>query len=221
MSLFILNQQPSIAHDILMELRCPTMQQDRARFRQNLRRLANLLAYELSKTLPRHTQTITTQLGEAQVQALAAQPVLLTILRAGLPFYDGFLDMFNQADSGFAGAFRANDEVKDGQVAIELGYQALPELTGRDVILIDPMLATGSSLLKMWQGLARYGKPRSLHIAAAIAAPEGVAKVQQALQEQVPLHLWLGALDEGLNDHAYIVPGLGDAGDLCFGTKLG
>jgi len=216
MNIFQLQQELSIAQTILLQLRDPLIQQDRWRFRQNLKRLGSLLAYEVSKQLPYQQQLLQTGLGTATVAKLQQQPVLICVIRAGLPFYEGFLEMFDQADSGFVGAYR-QEGTNSSELDIFLGYSAAPEITGRDVILIDPMLATGASLLKVWQLLKRQGEPRSLHIAAAIAAPEGLALLQQQLA--FPASCWLGALDQHLNDQAYIVPGLGDAGDLCYGPK--
>ncbi len=216
MNIFQLQQQLSIAQSILRQLRDPQIQQDRWRFRQNLQRLGGLLAYELSKALSYQQTTLQTGLGSVDVADLAQQPVLICVMRAGLPFYQGFLEMFEQADSGFVGAYR-QEGTTASELEIFLGYSAAPDIAGRDLILIDPMLATGSSLLKVWELLKRQGEPRSLHIAAAIAAPEGVALLQQQLA--FPASFWLGALDQCLNEQAYIVPGLGDAGDLCFGRK--
>lgn len=216
MSIFQLQQQLSIAQTILLQLRDPQIQQDRWRFRQNLQRLGTLLAYEVSKHLPYQQQPLQTALGTATVAQLEQQPVLICVMRAGLPFYDGFLLMFDQADSGFVGAYR-QEGVNASELDIFLGYSAAPEIAGRDLILIDPMLATGSSLLKVWELLKRHGEPRSLHIAAAIAAPEGLELLQKELE--FPAQFWLGALDQHLNEQAYIVPGLGDAGDLCYGRK--
>ncbi|OBP14793.1 uracil phosphoribosyltransferase [Rheinheimera sp. SA_1] len=216
MNIFQLQQQLSIAQTILRQLRDPQIQQDRWRFRQNLQRLGALLAYEVSKQLPYQQTTLQTGLGTATVANLEQQPVLICVMRAGLPFYEGFLQMFDQADSGFVGAYR-QEGANASELDIFLGYSAAPEIAGRDLILIDPMLATGSSLLKVWELLKRHGEPRSLHIAAAIAAPEGLALLQQQLD--FPVSFWLGAVDQCLNEQAYIVPGLGDAGDLCYGRK--
>jgi uracil phosphoribosyltransferase len=217
MQIFELQQQLSLAHPILAQMRDPLIQQDRWRFRQNLQRLGMLLAYEISKHLPYQQYALNTALGTATAAELTKQPVLISVMRAGLPFYQGFLEMFDHADSGFVGAYR-QEPCADAELDIFLGYAATPAITGRDVILIDPMLATGASLLKVWQRLQRDGEARSLHIAAAIAAPEGVANLQQQLN--FPANFWLGALDQALNAQAYIVPGLGDAGDLCFGSKV-
>lgn len=216
MHIFELNQELSVAQSWLAQLRDPDVQQDRWRFRHNLQRLGMLLGYELSKTLQYQAFPLHTPLGVARAADLDQQPVLICVMRAGLPFYQGFSDVFDQADSGFIGAYRQAEQAGLSQ-DIFLGYSATPSIEGRDLVLIDPMLATGSSLLKVWQLLKQSGTPRSLHIAAAIAAPEGLALLQRELGSDA--HFWLGAVDERLNAQAYIVPGLGDAGDLCFGAK--
>lgn len=216
MKIFELNQEFSVAQTILAQMRDPDIQQDRWRFRHNLQRLGMLLGYELSKTLQYQTFPLHTSLGVARGADLDQQPLLICVMRAGLPFYQGFADVFDQADSGFIGAYRQAEQAGLEQ-DIFLGYSANPSIDGRDVVLIDPMLATGSSLLKVWRLQAQSGTPRSLHIAAAIAAPEGLALLQRELATST--HFWLGAVDERLNEQAYIVPGLGDAGDLCFGEK--
>jgi len=216
MNIFQLQQQLSIAQSILRQMRDPQIQQDRWRFRQNLQRLGSLLAYELSKQLPFSQTTLQTGLGTATIADLEQQPVLICVMRAGLPFYQGFLEIFDQADSGFVGAYRQEGPTAS-DLEIFLGYSAAPDIAGRDLILVDPMLATGASLLKVWELLKKQGEPRSLHIAAAIAAPEGLTLLEQQLA--FPVSFWLGALDQCLNEQAYIVPGLGDAGDLCFGRK--
>lgn len=217
MNVFQLNLTAGLVHPILLQLRDPTVQKDRLRFKFNLERLGFLLAAELAKTLPVHQVEVKTVLGCTRIEVPVQQPVLVTILRAGLAFYQGFANAFDEADSGFIGAYRVEGESAE-QLEIRMNYAALPDLTGRDLILIDPMLATGGSLLKVWQLIASQATPRSVHVAAAIAAPEGVAALQQSLPQDS--YLWLGALDKELNEQAYIVPGLGDAGDLCFGAKL-
>lgn len=216
MAIFELKQELSVAQGILAQLRDPDIQLDRFRFRHNLQRLGQLLAYELSKSLTYVSFPLQTGLGQAKAADLEQQPVLVCVMRAGLPFYQGFSDMFEQADSGFIGAYR-QELTPSGTQDIFLGYSATPDIAGRDVILIDPMLATGSSLVKVWRLLEQQGAVRSLHIAAAIAAPEGVRFIQQQLGEDV--NLWIGAIDDHLNADDYIVPGLGDAGDLSFGDK--
>lgn len=214
--MFILNNHDSIAHQFLEGLRDITIQKDRLRFRTNLERLGQILAYEISKTLSYEEHSITTPLAETNSKKLQSQPVLISILRAAMPFYNGFLSYFDQADSGFIGAYRKENEGEE--LSIEFNYLAAPLLEGKEVIIIDPMLATGKSLITTIDHLLQHGKPTKIHIAAAIAAPEGIDYIKGNLK--TPYQLWIGALDEKLNDKAYIVPGLGDAGDLSFGPKL-
>jgi uracil phosphoribosyltransferase len=214
-NLHILTETPSLANHFVAELRDVTVQHDSLRFRRNLERLGELLAYEISKTLPYTSAGITTPLAQTQTMLLAEQPVLATILRAGLPLYNGMLNYFDKAFSTFVGAYRVEEQNTELQINME--YLASTDLHDKILILADPMLATGRSLVKSYKGMLRHGKPVQVHFAAAIASPEGVAYVQ----EQVPeAHIWLGALDERLNEHFYIVPGLGDAGDLAFGPKI-
>ena len=212
---FILNQTHSIANYMLLELRDRAIQQHTSRFRKNVEKLGSLMAYEISKKLGYHSVKVQTPLGVSDIQVLNQQPVLITVLRAGLPYFQGFLDVFDQADCGFIGAFR-----KEGssEIEINLNYIATPSLEGRDVILIDPMLATGKSFMKSVDAMLAYGKPAHLYIAALVAAPEGLAYLKENLS--VPHSIWTCALDEKLNEHFYIVPGLGDAGDLCYGEKI-
>ncbi|UCS94079.1 uracil phosphoribosyltransferase [Echinicola marina] len=214
--MFILNNYDSIAHQFLEGLRDITVQKDRLKFRSNLERLGQILAYEISKSLNYEQHTIRTPLAETISKKLQSQPVLISILRAAMPFYNGFLNYFDEADSGFIGAYRREDA--GDEVSIEFNYLAVPSLEEKEVIIIDPMLATGKSLITTINHLQRHGKPKKFHIAAAIAAPEGIEYINKNLNQ--PFELWIGALDEKLNDKAYIVPGLGDAGDLSFGPKL-
>jgi uracil phosphoribosyltransferase len=216
--MFILNQTNSIANHFLAELRDIEIQKDSMRFRRNMERLGELLAYEASKSLTYKAQELQTPLCPTTENLLQDQPVLLTILRAGLPFYQGVLNYFDRADSGFVGAFRSENGKDTLGFEIDMGYKATPSLEGREVILVDPMLATGRSLIKAIDGLLVNGTPARIHILAAIAAPEGVEYVKEQLQ--VPHEFWLGALDEKLNEKSYIIPGLGDAGDLAYGQKL-
>ncbi|WP_375443460.1 uracil phosphoribosyltransferase [uncultured Fibrella sp.] len=217
--MFVFAQHPSIANQYLAELRDAQAQTDRLRFRHNLERLGGLMAYEISRTLAYQNGNVQTPLAMAASQTLLQQPVLATILRAGLPFHQGFLNVFDRADNAFAGAYRrvARPGDDDNEFDIEMEYVSGPDLSGRTLILIDPMLATGRSLEKVYHTMLRFGVPAQTHIAAAIASPEGVRYVQQQLPQ---CRLWLGAIDSHLNDHYYIVPGLGDAGDLSFGEKI-
>ncbi|AUD03221.1 uracil phosphoribosyltransferase [Spirosoma pollinicola] len=215
--MFVFAQQPSLANQYMAELRDVSIQTDRLRFRRNLERLGELMAYEISKTLSYQTVLVQTPLGTADTQVLRRQPVLATIMRAGLPFHQGFINYFDQADNAFAGAYRGYSADGDDAFEIAMDYIVSPDLSGRTLILCDPMLATGRSLEKVYHALLRYGIPAQTHIAAIIASPEGVNYVQQQLPQ---CHLWLGAIDDHLNEHAYIVPGLGDSGDLSYGSKM-
>lgn len=213
--MFILSDQVSIANQFMAELRDQTIQQDRMRFRKNLERLGEILAYEISKSMEFNSVEISTPLAKTKIQVPSNQPVLIAVLRASLPFYQGFLNFFDKAESGFIGAFRQEE---GEEISINLGYHASPDLSGKEIILADPMLASGKSLVKSVETLQTHGTPKIIHIAAAFASPEGISYLEQHLK--VPFKIWLGALDEKLNTKSYIIPGLGDAGDLAFGEKL-
>jgi uracil phosphoribosyltransferase len=213
--MFILSDQVSIANQFMAELRDQTIQQDRMRFRKNLERLGEILAYEISKDLQFNLVELSTPLAKTKVQIPLRQPVLIAVLRASLPFYQGFLNFFDKAESGFIGAFRQEE---GEEISINLGYHASPDLSGKELILADPMLASGKSIVKSIETLLTHGTPKIIHIAAAFASPEGISYIEQHLK--IPFKIWLGALDEKLNTKSYIIPGLGDAGDLAFGEKL-
>ena len=213
--MFVLTEFNSVGNQFIAELRDVTIQGDRLRFRKNLERVGEILAYEISKSLPFRIKDIQTPLAETTVKIPAANPVIIAVLRASLPFYNGFLNFFDQADSGFIGAFR---EEGVGEIKINLGYHASPNLEGRILILADPMLATGKSFVQTIETILSHGTPEIIHIAAAIASPEGIDYIQKHIQ--VPYKLWIGSVDLSLNERSYIVPGLGDAGDLAFGEKL-
>ena len=214
-TLHILNQNPSIANNFIAELRDVQVQRDSMRFRRNLERLGEIFAYEISKTQEHCDCSVTTPLGNCQANTIQEMPVLATVLRAGLPLYQGLLNIFDKADSAFAGAYRLEGPSENLQ--INLDYLASPSLENRVLILADPMLATGKSLVLAYQQFTKHGKPKTVHIVAAVASKQGVAHLQQHIPEA---HLWIGAVDNDLNASAYIVPGLGDAGDLAFGAKL-
>lgn len=214
--MFVLSETPSIASQFLSELRDRNIQTDSMRFRTNLRRLGNILAYELSKNLEYKAVEIETPLMKTNVLQLDEQVVLVSVLRASLPFYQGFLDFFDKAENGFIGAYRQEGNKDD--LEINLGYYASPNLEGKTLVIVDPMLATGKSFIKSLESLFINGKPRKIHISAVVAAPEGLAYIKENLS--IPHQVWIGALDQGLNEQAYILPGLGDAGDLAFGPKL-
>ncbi|MDN3688042.1 uracil phosphoribosyltransferase [Cyclobacterium jeungdonense] len=214
----ILNKQNSIANHYLAELRDASVQKDRMRFRKNMERLGEILAYEISKSLPYKKCRISGPFGHIETDLLSDQPVIISILRAAVPFYQGVLNFFDKADSGFIGAYRMEDAEKKKDIEISLNYLAAPSLQDKTVIMVDPMLATGKSFIKSIQHLLANGKPKQIEIASVIAAPEGVAYIQKNLD--LPHRFWTGALDEKLNSQSYIIPGLGDAGDLAFGPKL-
>ena len=210
----ILTQEDSIASYFLAQLRDQVVQQDSMRFRRNLERLGEVMAYEISKTLPYSPKKVQTPLAETTVNLPTEFPVIATVLRAGLPFHHGFLNYFDASESAFVAAYRIE---KTDDVTIQVDYLTSVSLENKILLLVDPMLATGKSLALTYQAMLRFGKPREVHIAAIVASPQGVAHVQKQLPD---VKLWLGAIDEKLNEHAYIVPGLGDAGNLAYGAKI-
>jgi uracil phosphoribosyltransferase len=216
--MFILNKNDSIAHQFLSDIRDIETQNDRLKFRKNLERLGEIIAYEISKTMTYQTVEIETPIKKTQVKKLVNSPVLISVLRAAIPFYQGFINYFDTSDSGFVGAYRKEENDGGKEIEIDFLYQAAPNLEGKEIILIDPMLATGKSFVKTVQNLLRNGKPKLIHIACIIASPEGISYLKENIN--IPYQLWIGALDESLNENFYIVPGLGDAGDLSFGIKI-
>ena len=210
-----LSEKHSLITNWISELRDSEIQADRMRFRRNLERIGEAMAYEISKTLPWKEREVTTPMGMSTCQVLEQQPVLATILRAGLPMHQGMLNYFDQADNAFISAYRKHQ--RDGSFTISLEYISCPSLEDRILILCDPMLATGSSLVKTIHFLREEGKPREIHVVAAIACTVGIEYVRR---EQPSVHIWCGAIDDELTAKGYIVPGLGDAGDLAFGAKL-
>jgi uracil phosphoribosyltransferase len=215
MEVFTLDQQNSIANHFLAELRDVKTQQDRLRFRTNMTRLGEIMAYEISKKMAYHSVSVQTPLKEATANLLSQSPVLVTVLRAGLPYFQGFLNYFDKSDSGFIGAYRKEGEA---EITIQLDYLATPSLQGKEVILIDPMLATGNSFIRSIAALVKHGQPSHIYLAALVAAPEGIKNLIDNLK--VPCSLFTVSIDEKLNKDFYIVPGLGDAGDLSFGEKM-
>jgi uracil phosphoribosyltransferase len=198
------------------ELRDVHVQNDRMRFRRNIERIGEVAAYELSKTLVYKTVDVTTPLGTASTPLLEKQPVLATILRAGLPLHQGMLNYFDKADNAFISAYRKHHP--DGSFEISLEYLSCPDLNGRVLILCDPMLATGASLVETIQAIQKTYTPSQIHIVVTIASQKGIEHVEKELGAAIPI--WCAAIDPTLNDKSYIVPGLGDAGDLAFGTKM-
>lgn len=206
----ILADEAGAASQYLSELRDIQIQQDRARFRQNLRRIGWEMGFRIAHVLPHVERTVQTQHGAASCSVFSSRPVLATIMRAGLPFHEGFLDVFDGADCSFIGASRASS-------GIDLGYTASGSLDGRTLILADPMLATGNSILEALASLRRFGTWSVLHVCSVIASAEARDLLYRSLPEA---HIWIGAVDPVLNEKKEIVPGLGDAGDLCFGEKI-
>ncbi|MCC6601361.1 MAG: uracil phosphoribosyltransferase [Crocinitomicaceae bacterium] len=210
-----LSKHHSVFNQFVREIRDEEIQKDRMRFRRNLSRMGEVMAYEISKTFDYKSELVTTPLGEATVEIMDEQPVICAIMRAALPMHEGFLNYFDQADNAFAAAYRRHH--KGGDWEIEVDYLSSPTLEGRVLIIVDPMLATGSSIEMVYKKLVGRGHPKRIHLAAAIAAEAGVNHVRSKLPENTMI--WVGALDKELTAQSYIVPGLGDAGDLAFGRK--
>lgn len=212
----VLANQNSLFHQFLKEMRDVDIQKDAMRFRRNIERIGELMAYEISKTLYYREEEIKTPLGKA-ISKVPERVVLANVLRAGLPLHQGLLNYFDNAENAFISAYRKHTEGDDFQVEIE--YMAAPTLQNKIVVLADPMLATGSSMLLARQAILKNGSPKHLHLVSVIASQFAVDKLQEELKG-TSYTLWLGVVDPDLNNKSYIVPGLGDAGDLAFGHKL-
>lgn len=213
--MFILSNHNTIANHFLAEIRDADVQQDTMRFRRNMERLGEVFAYEISKALPYEEFEVQTPLGLCNTTMIKELPVLLTILRAGLPFHQGLLNVFDKADSGFISAYRKVK--KSGDFIIQMEYVSTPDLEGKTVIIADPMIATGRSMVLCCKEILANYKIKELHIVSVIASQEGLAHVKANIPKA---KFWLGAIDEEMTTKAYIVPGLGDAGDLAFGEKV-
>jgi uracil phosphoribosyltransferase len=211
----IITKTNSIFNQFIAEIRDEKIQKDRERFKNNLRRIGQVFAYEISKKLPYKEQEVTSPLGVSVENIHSVTPVITTILRAGLPLQEGMLNFFNHADAGFISAYR--NHKNEDEFNIEVEYSSLNSLDGRTLIITDTMIATGRSIHKVFKHLKEYGSPSTIHIVAAIASGEGL----QYLQDNLPasVNYWIGAVDDELTAQSYIVPGLGDAGDLAFGEK--
>jgi uracil phosphoribosyltransferase len=209
-----LSQEYSILCDWIAEIRDQSVQTDRMRFRRNLERIGEIAGYEISRLMVYEESEVQTPLGISNSKKLKNQPVLATILRAGLPLHQGLLNVFDKADNAFISAYRKHD--RDGSFEISLSYITSPELDNRVLIISDPMLATGSSMVKTIQQLRSEGNPAEIHIVTAIACTVGIEYLRRALPT---CKIWCGAIDDELTAKGYIVPGLGDAGDLSFGNK--
>lgn len=209
-----LSVQNSVVSEWMSEIRGVDMQGDRLRFRRNMERIGEVAAYEISKQLQYAEQTIQTPMGESTLLKLASQPVLATILRAGIPLHQGLLNYFDKADAAFVAAYRKHR--RDGSFEIEQQYVTCPSLEARTLIIADPMLATGASLIVSLEALAQYGQAEKIFIVSAIACSEGIDNVLRKFPEAA---IFAGDIDDDLTAEGYIVPGLGDAGDLAFGSK--
>ncbi len=212
----ILSQANSIFNHYISEIRDSQIQNDPLRFRKNLERMGEVFAYEISKVLEYNDVKTTTPLGVADCKVLKQQPVLATILRAGLPLHTGMLNIFDRAENAFVSAYRRHH--KDNTFDINIEYLSSPTLDDKVLIVTDPMLATGSSMVLAYQALLSRGTPKHIHFVASIASRQGLEYVKAHMPTNCTL--WVGAVDEELTAHAYIVPGLGDAGDLAFGEKM-
>lgn len=210
-----LSKEHSLVSNWVSELRDVNIQGDRLRFRKNLERIGEVAAFEISKRLPYVEKEIQTPLGIAVCEVLEEQPILTTILRAGLALHQGLLNFFDKADNAFVSAYRKHHP--DGTFDIALEYLSCPEIDDRIMIISDPMLATGASLVKTIKYLKEEGEPKSFHIVTAIACTVGIEYLRREVPEAI---IWCGAIDDELTAKGYIVPGLGDAGDLAYGAKI-
>ncbi|MCX7861857.1 MAG: uracil phosphoribosyltransferase [Bacteroidales bacterium] len=217
MQLINLGEQNTILNQFLAELRDEHIQTDSMRFRRNLERVGEIFAYEISKQLQYETREVVTPLGIATMNIPSEKPVLATILRAGLPLHQGLLNFFDNADNSFISAFRKYS--KDGTFHIELEYISCPKLDNRTLILCDPMIATGSSIILAYNALISNGSPKHIHIVTVIISKDAIKKLQKNLPLK-NLTIWTAAIDEELTVKSYIVPGIGDAGDLAYGSKI-
>ncbi|MDP6922419.1 MAG: uracil phosphoribosyltransferase [Lutibacter sp.] len=215
MKVTILEKEPSVLNTFISEIRNRAVQQDPMRFRKNIERIGEILAYEISRCFEYRTQTVSTPLGTKDMPLPNNKVVICSILRAGLPLHNGLLDYFDGAENAFIAAGRKH--LSETEFEIETGYYAAPNLEGKTLILADPMLATGQSIVAVLEGLKKYGTPKEIHLACVIGATEGIQYVEKHFPKNT--RLWIAAVDEKLNNKGYIIPGLGDAGDLAYGTK--
>jgi len=210
----VIGDTNSIFNQFLQEMRSEVFQQDRMRFRLNLKRAGSILAYEISKDLDYSSSLVKTPLGELNMLTLKSNPIIISILRAGLPLHEGVLSVFDNSDNGFISAYRQH--TREDEFIIKVEYLACPEIDNKTVILCDPMIATGQSMVKSYKALLEKGTPNRVFIASVIASDEGLEYVERHMPEAV---IYVGAVDMELTAKSYIVPGLGDAGDLAFGIK--
>ena len=212
-------EQNSVINHYMVQLRDKSYQKNRLNFRHNIERIGELMAYELSKEMEYKPKTVKTPLGTIDIPLMKQEDVIIaTVLRAGLPFHQGFLNIFDDADNAFVSAYRMYLNREHTEVGVHAEYIATPSVKGRTLIIVDPMLATGGSLAAAIEALMEAGKPKTIHVCCVIAAPEGIEVVKEALPEGSTI--WCASIDQGMNAQKYIVPGFGDCGDLCFGEKL-
>lgn len=217
-----LSESNSLLNRFMREIRDVGIQRDSMRFRMNIERIGEVMAVEMSKSLRYERTDVQTPLGVAPVNTITEPIVLATILRAGLPLYQGFLRMFDDAENAFLSAYRRVTKDAEGNEHLEIvaEYMAAPSVEGKTLVIADPMLATGMSMEAGLLSLRKHGTPKHTHLCCVIATPQAVDYLRNALHDADEVTLWCAAIDPVLNEHKYIVPGLGDAGDLCFGTKL-
>ncbi len=217
MNVHIIDSKKSVLNTFIAEIRNVEIQKDSFRFRRNIERIGEILAYELSQTLDFQNKTITTPLGTKQIDVPEKDIVLCSILRAGLPLHNGLLNYFDHAENAFISAYRKHTSDNDFEIKVE--YFASPSLENKTLILADPMLATGQSLVSVFKGLQqKHGTPKKIHLVCVIGSTEGIDYIKKHLPENITL--WIATVDDKLNKQGYIIPGLGDAGDLAFGKKL-
>ena len=217
MNIQYISEENSVLNQFLNQIRAVSVQKDAMRFRRNMERIGEILAYEISKKLTYNNVAVSTPLGIKNTSEIENKIVLCSILRAGLTLHQGFLNYFDSAENGFISAYR-NHYNSDENFDILVEYQAVPNMNNKTLILVDPMLATGQSLVAVLNKILAAQQPKEIHIAVVIAAPEGIKYLEENLPENC--HLWVASLDEKLNEKNYIIPGLGDAGDLAYGNKL-
>ena len=218
MQVINLSENNSVLNQFLSEIRDVDIQRDPLRFRRNIERIGEILAIEVSKRLNYQPTEVQTPLATATVNTISDQLVLATILRAGLPLHQGFLNIFDRAENAFLSAYRRVN--KDGELEIVAEYMAAPAIDGKTLIVVDPMLATGMSMEVGYLALLRHGAPKHTHLCCTIGTPQAIDYLRESLGDREDITLWCAAIDPVLNDKKYIVPGLGDAGDLCYGIKI-
>lgn len=218
MKVINLSEHHSVLQNYLREIRDVDIQKDRLRFRRNIERIGEVMAIELSKVLNYESTDVQTPLAKTTVDVISDQLVLATILRAGMPLHQGFLNIFDHADNGFLSAYRRVNA--EGELEIVAEYMAAPSIDDKTLVVVDPMLATGMSMEVGYLALLKHGTPRHTHLCCTIATPQAIDYMRKALNDRDDVTLWCAAIDPVLNEKKYIVPGLGDAGDLCYGQKI-